>query len=312
MHRIAIIIPYFGKWPSWFALFLDSCYHNPTIDFYFFTDCDTSTYALKDKSNVFLYKISFEEYCKIVSKKLEIDFHPDNAYKLCDLKPFYGLVHSDILMNYDFWGFGDIDLIWGNLRSFYTEELLGRCDVISNHSDRVSGHLSLIRNNERMNNLIFSIPNWKQQLQSEQHYAIDEIAFTKKLYPAAVFMWKVHRHIIFRLPFINEFKSHVRFCTLFNRVMMPRRICFKERYTTPWFNESDFSNIEIANKNRWIWKDGHIYDLHHKKELPYLHFLGMKKYWPTDCYHLTYPYTDVIINLNGIYNAEVFSNNTTI
>ncbi len=38
--KIAIIIPYFGKYPEWIDLFFYSCGMNKTIDFYFFTDCE--------------------------------------------------------------------------------------------------------------------------------------------------------------------------------------------------------------------------------------------------------------------------------
>lgn len=37
--KYAIIIPYFGKWPVWFDLYLKSARENECIDFYFFTDC---------------------------------------------------------------------------------------------------------------------------------------------------------------------------------------------------------------------------------------------------------------------------------
>jgi hypothetical protein len=35
----------------------------------------------------------------------------------------YGEIFANELHEYDFWGFSDIDLIWGNIRNFYTEEL---------------------------------------------------------------------------------------------------------------------------------------------------------------------------------------------
>jgi len=97
----------------------------------------------------------------MVSIKLNIKFSASNsAYKLCDLKPFYGLIHKEDLARYEFWGFGDIDLIYGDLSSVIDEETLSRYDFISLHSERVSGHLFLMRNIAESNKLCLKIPNW--------------------------------------------------------------------------------------------------------------------------------------------------------
>ena len=188
MYRIAFIIPFFGEWPSWTPLFLDSCRNNPTVDFFLFTDCDPLGFEIDAFPNVHQHRIGFIDYCELVSQKLNVGFHPTRAYKLCDLKPYYGVIHEDVLKDYDFWGFCDVDLVLGNLRSFYTEEVLKRYDVVSNHADRVSGHLTLMRNTEKVNRKPLEIPECRQMLSSDRHYAIDEIAFTKKLYPAAPFL----------------------------------------------------------------------------------------------------------------------------
>lgn len=39
VKRIVILIPYFGRWPDWFPLYLESCRANPSVDSIFFTDC---------------------------------------------------------------------------------------------------------------------------------------------------------------------------------------------------------------------------------------------------------------------------------
>ena len=37
---IAIVLPYFGKLPNYFPLFLESCRKNPTVNWLFYTDCE--------------------------------------------------------------------------------------------------------------------------------------------------------------------------------------------------------------------------------------------------------------------------------
>ena len=40
MKKIAMIIPYFGKFPEWINMYLYSCSYQKLIDFHYFTDCE--------------------------------------------------------------------------------------------------------------------------------------------------------------------------------------------------------------------------------------------------------------------------------
>lgn len=173
---VCIVIPYFGQWPFWINLFIESCRYNPTINWLMFTDCGFIDNCPK---NVQVNNISFNDYCQLVSNKLAIKFSPLKPYKLCDIRPAYGLIHAIDLNGYDFWGFGDIDLIYGNLRHFLTNERLANKDVFSNHSTRTSGHLCLIRNVDDLRVAFKKIPNWQQKFSAQQHLAIDEKDFSK-------------------------------------------------------------------------------------------------------------------------------------
>ena len=125
MNKIALIIPYFTAYPPiWLNLNFYSCSKQSNIDFIYFTDCDEIINMASKYPNIICHKVSFEEYCDNVSKRLEVDFHPEHAYKLCDLKPFYGLIHEDDLQYYDWWGFGDLDLIYGDLSILSSPSLL--------------------------------------------------------------------------------------------------------------------------------------------------------------------------------------------
>lgn len=299
MTSIAIIIPYFGKWPVWHELFYASCRHNSSIDFHLFTDLPIPSIA-EESNNIFFHHISFSDYCSMSSDRLNIDFHPYNPYKLCDLRPFYGYIHQDILKDYGFWGYGDIDLVWGDIRHFYNDEILQRYDVLSTHADRLSGHLTLVRNTKRYLELPFMFPKWKELLSSPNNHAVDEITFTRKLYPMAQLMWKVHHHVFFRFRFQDEWKSYNKFCNCFNLMFKPTRIYLKEQYTTPWFTEADACNPDIIKQWLWIYSNGHIIDQHTNNEMIYLHFLSLKKIWKDSFYNVNREATTVQIDLNGI------------
>ncbi|MGX8712353.1 MAG: DUF6625 family protein [bacterium] len=297
MKSIAIIIPYFGSWPPWVGLFFESCRRNATINFIFFTDCEP---PVLDAPNIYFNRTCFIEYCKKASNILGVEFHSNRPYKLCDLRPFYGFIHQDILKGYDFWGFGDIDLVWGDIRKFYTEDILQKNDVLSTHADRLSGHLTLIRNTQYYTQLPFGIENWKELLCSPENHALDEIAFTRILYPAAPLMWKIHKHIFFRLKFHDEWKSYNRFCSCFNRLFKPRKLFFIEQNTTPWFTDTEAADPNVVASHRWYYHNGKILCQQTGAELPYLHFLSLKKYWKGDFCTVVDNWNNVEIGLQGI------------
>ena len=269
MKTIAIIIPWFGPWPFWKDLFFQSCKKNDTIDFFFISDQEKPE-SVADGVNIHFHCLSFESYCAQISQKLNIDFRPQRAYKLCDLKPFYGIVHAEQIEKYDFWGYGDLDLVWGDIRSFYTDEVLENYDVLSTHGDRLSGHLTLLRNKSEFTNACLRIPGWEKNLTVAENLALDEQHFTRVFYPKVKLLWKVHKHIFLNLRGLDEWTLYNRFCSRFNRWVLGRRYLFKEQNTTPW---AEGHWLET----HWLYRDGHITNQTNGEELIYLHFLSMKK-----------------------------------
>nr|WP_313952395.1 DUF6625 family protein [Accumulibacter sp.] len=254
---ICLVMPYFGKWPFWMPFFLQSCRFNPSVDWLFYTDCE----PLGDcPANVRVVRMSFNDYCRKVSAKLDIHFMPTKAYKLCDIRPALGLIHEDVLQGYDFWGFGDIDLVYGDLRAYFTNERLQEHDLYSTHARRISGHLCLIRNTLRMREAFKRIPSWQERFCDEKHQALDEGAFTR------IFLRNKN------LPLILQ--------RLIGTVFNPwyRRSEFIEAYSTPyariaWVDGSrDFPD-------RWLWAGGKLTNnLNGDREFPYFHFIVWKKH----------------------------------
>lgn len=143
MYQIGIISIYFGKLPNYFNLWLDSCRHNPSFDFIFISDQVISDIP----DNVKVIKSSLADVREKFEKHLGKPVALDKPYKLCDYKPLYGTVFQDVIAKYVFWGHCDIDLIWGDLRTFISEDTLKCYDKIF-----PLGHLSLYRNTPEINN----------------------------------------------------------------------------------------------------------------------------------------------------------------
>jgi hypothetical protein len=252
-YTIVKIIPFFGQWPEWIDLFIESCKHNPDIDWLIYTDCDAPA---NKADNVKLVHVSFNDYKRFVSDKLNINFNPDNAYKLCDLKPALGYIHHDDIAGYDFYAFGDIDLIYGNLRHFLTDQLLQRFDVIGTHERRLSGHFCLFRNNQRNREAFKKIKHWQQHLENPEHLSLDESKFSKLFVP--------HR-------------KHPRWLRKLWSVTSryQRRVLFKEQYSTilspiPWHDGSS------QHPTVWAWKQGKLVNSQDKQQFMYLHFMNLK------------------------------------
>lgn len=173
MKSIAFIIPYFGKFPPYFQLWMNSCRQNPTIDFFVATDLELPEPI---PQNVHKIAMTFDEVRSLIQKHFDFQISLTKPYKLCDFKPTYGLVFSDWLKNYDFWGHCDTDIIWGDIRKYFTDELLNQYDRVLNQ-----GHCSIYRNTEKVNNYFRTLDpmgcmNWKEALSSESHYSFDEYA----------------------------------------------------------------------------------------------------------------------------------------
>lgn len=248
------IIPYFGKWPEWIDFYLESCRYNPDINWLFYTDCEKPAIC---PTNVQFIETTFEDYKQLASSHLGIDFNPANPYKLCDLKPALGFIHQDQLTGYDFFAFGDIDIIYGKLRAFLTEHVLQKYNVISNHERRISGHFCLLRNNEKYRNAFRKIPHWQQLLENDQHLGIDESKFSKVFLP--------HRKHPKWLQYFWSLSSSYQ-----------RNTLYKEQYSTilspmPWWDGS------MNHPQQWFWQNGKLTNSSDgEREFMYLHFMNWK------------------------------------
>lgn len=167
--RILIITCYIGKLPQYINLWLKSCANNPAFDFLLVTDQDMEVIL---PSNVCLERCSLNQVKERFQSCLDFPIALERAYKLCDYKPIYGLAFADKLEEYDFWGHCDIDMIFGNLKSFITDEKLKNYDRIGSF-----GHLTLYRNNSCINELFKkrgAAFNYEEVFQSSYNYGFDE------------------------------------------------------------------------------------------------------------------------------------------
>lgn len=169
-NKVVFIILYFGKIPAYFDLWLKSAEKNPEYDFLIYSDLP---FDLDDNSNVRQIHMSFNDVRDKIQKKLNRKICLQTPYKLCDYRPAFGYVFQEDIVEYDFWGFLDIDLILGKISNFVTDDLLDKNDKLF-----YQGHFSLFRNCEMMNTLFLKcyshVLNWKYAFSTEYPCHFDE------------------------------------------------------------------------------------------------------------------------------------------
>ncbi|MDF2478263.1 MAG: hypothetical protein K0S24_3746 [Sphingobacterium sp.] len=173
--KIGLITVYFGTLPWYFSYFLYTAKFNPDVDFILYTDNNCADFLIP--SNVKLISFSIEDFNITATKKLKIPIKVTSSYKLCDFKPAYGTIFQEELSNYDFWGYCDIDIIWGDIRCFITDKLLERYDVISARHDYLTGCFSLFRNVEKFRTLYMESKDYLKVFSTDTHFCFDETNF---------------------------------------------------------------------------------------------------------------------------------------
>ena len=293
-RKICLLHVYFGNLPVWFPFFIQSCKTNTDIDFIIFSDNNLSDIQTAS-SNIKFNKFTLQDFNLLASQKLNFKVTVEKPYKICDFKPAYGKIFENYLSGYDFWGYCDNDLIFGNLRSFITKELLRKFDFISLYKGFASGPLCLYRNNDDLKNLYRSIDNYENILLKTEYFGIDEnvkrdalkgvsiIKLIKGIFffirnPAGIlFLFKSHREIRY------QFQWFIKKRSLKNKIPVDITEAIyqteKEKKITPFFRELLLSDRHYKrhskNKVKIFWRNGTLYDSE-KKEIMGFHFVDSK------------------------------------
>lgn len=271
--KARIIIPWFGPFPAWIDAFLTSCAPVSEVDWLILHDAPAPARVPK---NVTFSLLSWQAYRKLFREKCAIDLPPQPNYKMCDAKVFLGTVFEEELEDYDYFGWGDLDLVYGELDSFL-EPLMGKHSVISFHRDLLSNHFVLFRNTAEMRGLYRKVPEYKAKMAMPDYAELDDTHLTL-IAQALPDAW------------------------------------FAESYTTPFVNWTPWADGTYNFPVRWEWHGGRlINDLDRGYTFPYFHFMvwkgGQRDYYlasgnweklPPEALKVTYGTSAFSLDLNGI------------
>lgn len=168
-NKLCVIIPYFGTFPDTIDIFFRSVSFNPQIDWMFFTDCQYDNLP----KNVKFIPTTLAELKQLIESKLNMSIVLEHAYKVCDYRPAFGIIFEDYINDYDFWGYGDIDLVYGDLSHFISDDMCEKYDKLY-----PCGHLSFVRNKKEINEIfkkeVKGTYNYKKVFTDNKSFIFDE------------------------------------------------------------------------------------------------------------------------------------------
>lgn len=253
MKKCCFIIPYFGKLPSHFEVFLKTCSYNINYEWLIITD-DKSNYLLPNNVKI-IYK-DFLDLKNEVQSKFDFKISLEQPYKLCDYKPAYGYIFEDYIKDFKFWGHCDIDTIMGYLDDFITEDMLSYYDKIF-----CLGHMILYKNTYENNRMFMKEMDgrflYKESFSTNNITAFDETYFKDNI--NAIFLY-YNKNV-----YMKDLSFNIKALpTKFTKITFDYK---QRKFITEEYRECVY-----------YWKEGKIYRSYMKddklitEEFMYMHF----------------------------------------
>lgn len=248
--NIKVIVNYFGTPPGCFQLWLDSCAMNPQIEWLFYTDVDANKYTVP--ANVKFAETTLPELKDKIQKLFDYKIRYNSAWDFCALRGTFGLAFSDELVGADYWGWGDCDMVYGDLTP---------CIKAMRGADKVmpKGHLSFVRNDLKLNEYIVKHPLCHQAIAADEKGlpCFDEVAIPEVILPS------FGARQMNGIPFINTACRQGHFVlddttALFNKLGVESNA--KNPFVVTWFNGKMIGHFAMPS------------GLVEKVEVAYFHF----------------------------------------
>lgn len=244
MKNALLIVPYFGKLPATFPLFLRTCAENPEFDWLIVTD-DHTDYGYPE--NVHCQYTTFDAFVEQVQSHFDFPIALKRPYKICDFRAAFGVIFAPELKNYRFWGHCDLDQYFGKISHFITDEVLNGYDKIL-----CLGHFTLFRNCPEINEMyLVADKKWnqsyKEAFSQDRHWIFDE-------WPGS--NTSINR--IMKQEKVNTYYRHDAFCDLIPFVSRFQRYIF----------DHDVENWtpEPVKNTVFLWENGELFCCHQDKD----------------------------------------------
>lgn len=261
--KIVIIIVWFGKFPEWFRFWEVSAKFNRDIDWIIYHDDETLE---KEDCNIKIKFMQEHQFWQKACDTVNFLIPYRSLRRVCDLRPFFGIIFSNDIQMYDYFGWGDMDVVYGDMKPFLTPSVMNN-QVITFNKWHLNGSLTLMKKcNETRSLLDISMPDWRSKL-------LD--IFEKAPHGKG----------------LDEIKTY----DLNKKI----KVYAEESFNCPYSPFDRWRNGRSIFPNEWYWKNGILTnnidgDISHL----YLHFLYWKGgHWARQCGHGEWEQCDTIIHV---------------
>ena len=260
MKSIVLFMVYYGKLPNYFGIWLQSVKDNPSIDFVVVTDClKNGEYDIPE--NVKIIEHSFEDLKAHFQKRFDFKISVDNYGRISQFRPALAYIFPEYVKGYDYWGFIECDLIFGDIRKFITDDILESHDKIFK-----LGHFQIFKNTEEMNML-----------------------FMRKV-PSALDYKYAYKHNVL---FFEELLGVHNIANALNKKTYTENVFADVKAADYRFHRSSYAYHDIDEKETYLfsYNKGHLYmysknDTIQKQEILYAHFQKRALEISTDNYEM--------------------------
>ena len=190
--------------------------------------------------------MNLEGFRRLACSKLGMDVSLAYPFKVCDFRPAFGVILLDYLNGFDYWGWGDSDVFYGDVRSALDAVRFDRYDIVSVRSEFTAGELTFMRNTEGVNNLFRNSGNYQAVFTSDNCFNFVEYGFFKGRSIDSF------THVARRAARSGDVRLMLRDLGLNDRKFYGRTF-------------------------KLYWRDGKLFDLGTGDEALLYHFLDMKK-----------------------------------
>ncbi|WP_031555063.1 DUF6625 family protein [Parvularcula oceani] len=173
--KALLILPYFGAFGPWFPLFLHAVGTQHTLDLLLIGDTEPAALP----ANARFVPTTLEALRSRAETTLGLPLALPEARKLCDLRPAYGRLFAEELRGYDYWAYGDEDVLYGDLDRHLRPLLAEGMDVVTPSETMTTGHLTVLRNREAVNGLALEDPAFAEALRDPALWAYDESSWNR-------------------------------------------------------------------------------------------------------------------------------------
>lgn len=286
-QKICFIAPHFGALPPWINLTLKTFSHNSDYDLIIITDQIQKD--LHPYKNVTFYHYSLQDFSQLAAQKTATNIQLKTGYKICDLRPAFGVIFEDYLKGYDFWAHIDLDTFLGDISSFLPALISQGYDIICGSPYHVGGPFCLYKNVTEINFLFRQNPMYIVAFEREDHVDFDEIGI------------KFENQGFERTVRIQESEGKIR---VFRG---QQQLCLQDTQSTWWPVQvakafPDYPREQtIPDSSSGIWRNGKLFSTTDNQEYMFYHFkTGKKKLFQPFPIHWCNHIESFEVGLNGI------------